>query len=473
MQGVEILTPPIESNRLGTPRVIGQRILKMGCRQFSDTEERIMISSVKTHYDERGSMINNSLRRQTLRFSQIEGAMWSLMVGSFETFVMYYVVKRGVSNHELAVLTTVPVLLGAIANWIVPLLTPTRFLKLGIVVTCIVQILGIVGIIVSIESIDPHWICLSALSLYWIGAMACSPLWIDWISGWLPHDKLGRFLGRRNGFNAFLIVVTYLSIALLLFHFDRAELFIYPFTLAAVSRLISTIMLGIQTTPPYPRIPKSKVEHRESPWMSKPILYVILFTTLFRFVTNVATPFLVPYMMKGLEFNLIQYACLAAMPFIGRAIMFSRWGETLRSHSPLIVLQICMFLVSATCLGWSQLTSLFGLGVIECISGMAWGGFELAGVILMQSFRPGNARALIGLHLALSHLAAIGGALLGAHLLESNLNYIDIIQTSATLRFGVLGLFILVSFKIHPPRLHLKQIQNCLVTVFRQFVPES
>jgi hypothetical protein len=205
-------------------------------------------------------------------------------------------------------------------------------------------------------------------------------------------------------------------------------------------------------------------------WSSKPVIYVILFTTLYRLVSNIATPFLVPYMTKELHFNLIQYAWLVAVPFIGRSIMFSRWGETMRSHSPLIVLQICMLLSASICFGWSQVRSVAGLGSLEFVSGISWGGFELASILLMQSFRPGSARTLIGFHLALQNLAAIGGALFGSYLFSKGFSSPAVIQTSSALRFSVLILFIAVSYQIHTPKAHLRQLQDCLISVYRQFV---
>ena len=154
-----------------------------------------------------------SLRRKTLGFSQLEAGLYALMVGCSETFALYYAVKRGIAQQDFAVISSVPILLGAIANWLIPQFVPTRFVKHALLLTVFTQICGLAGLFHSVGA-ENHfaWILIS-LSLYWIGGLAANPLWIDWMSGWLPQERLSRYLSRRNGFVALMTVIAYLLAA--------------------------------------------------------------------------------------------------------------------------------------------------------------------------------------------------------------------------------------------------------------------
>jgi MFS family permease len=401
-----------------------------------------------------------SLRRSTLKFSQIEGSFAAMMIGSSETFAFYYAVKRDVTQEELALISTVPVLLGAIANWIVPYFTKHRFLKSGVMACVFIQILGLIGLFTSIYSRQPFSIIFISLTLYWIGGLTASPLWIDWISHWLPFGRLGRYLSRRNGFIAMMTVATYLLAAALLFRTDGLAIFRIVFAFAIFCRTVSLVMLLLQPSAPARKPVRESMTPLKKMLSSRKIMGVIFFTSIFRMTSNIATPFFVPYMANQLKFNLMTFAYLSAVPFFGRMLFLPRWGETLRSHSPLIGLQLSMIMISLVCLIWSLATHLGILSMIEFISGISWGGFELITVLMLQEFLPGDARGIIGLHICFLNLAATLGALLGSAFLEANVAWRELFQISAALRLSVVLLFIVVTLKYSRKKIFFSDYTN-------------
>src|SRR5262245_56110437 len=133
-------------------------------------------------------MRSESLRRKSLALSYLEGSLYSVMVGSAETFAIVYAVKRGLSVTEIGFVSTLPILLGAIANWIVPMFVTPQRVKPSILACVSVQVVGIVGLVLSTFTNKPAYPLLISLSLYWIGGAAAGPIWLDWMSNWLPRE---------------------------------------------------------------------------------------------------------------------------------------------------------------------------------------------------------------------------------------------------------------------------------------------
>ncbi|MBN8554580.1 MAG: MFS transporter [Deltaproteobacteria bacterium] len=360
-----------------------------------------------------------------------------MMVGSSETFAFYYAVKRDVTETQLALLTTAPVLLGALCNWLIPYWTKHRHLKGGVLSSVFIQILGLLGLLVSIHLSQPFWTIFISLSLYWMGGLTASPLWIDWISGWLPHGRFGRFYSRRNGFVAMMTVVTYLLASFLLSGENNISIFKIVFSAAIIFRSISLLMLCLQKTAVTRRPIKDSTEPLSAIFRSRLIFGMILFTVLFRYVSNFATPFLTPYMMNELHFDLRAFAWITAVPFLGRMISQSHWGELSRKNLSLPALQVSMIMIAGVCLVWSMAKSIEVLTIAEISSGIFWGAFELFTIVMIQEFLPGDARGIIGFHICLTNLAATLGAMSGAFLLNSHFSFTEVFQISAGLRFCV------------------------------------
>ncbi len=389
-----------------------------------------------------------SLRRRTLRLSIVEGLFYAVMVGTSETFVMFYAVKQGLNEREIGIVATAPVLLGAIANWVFPMIVREKFLKPAILSAISIQILGLLGLFGSVYVAHPFQWIFASLCLYWIGGMASTPFWLDWMIHWLPPERWGRYLSRRTALVALAVLAPFLATASIVYRISSIEIFKWLFLVAAFARFISLLLLSVQASPHPLRRKKQMASTPLSVWKSPPILLTIIFTILFRFVSNIASPYFPPYMIHQLKFPLLYYAILTAVPFIGRSLFLARWGEAIRTFRPFIGLQIAMFMISLICLLWTLTRNLGVLCSIEVFSGIFWGGFELATVLIIQSFSPGNSRTLIGLHVVLMNTATIGGALLGAEWLQQGFSYHDIFRASSFLRFAVTALFVVATLRL-------------------------
>jgi hypothetical protein len=413
---------------------------------------------------------SNSERRRTLLLTYWDGAFTALMIGFSESFAIVWGVKMGLSLVQIGVLSTLPILIGAFAQWIIPPLISNKNLKVGIQLAHLVQITGL-GLLLSLKGNDEiYFQLLIALTFYWVGGMVTGPLWLDWISGWLPHGKFSRFLGKRNSFVAAITLFSFLSAAVLVGGFEREfnpDRFFIIFAGGFTARVVSWIVIWFHSSPPLRKNPTLAIGIQKlSERSRKPVYAIICFTVLFKFVVNIASPFFLPYMFEELKFDLATYVLITAIPFLGRTLYVAKWGEAARQIKPFVGLQIACFGIAANAFFWSLAARPAFLGFVEFLSGVMWGGFDLFVVLIVQNYWPGSARKILGFHLALMSLASLGGAAVGAHILKVNGgDYIALFQTSAGYRALVALGFFLVLRRLKETRVSLKVYGDFMATV--------
>ncbi len=397
--------------------------------------------------------------------SYIEGAFYALMVGTAETFALFYAVKSQLTTSQIAMLSTLPILLGALAQWIVPNRIPNTSLKNAMLGFMGVQILGLCGLLYSFHTTHIYECLLLALSAYWIGGLVCGPLWLDWISAWLGPAAFCRYLSRRNGFVSLLTLVGYLGAALVIYRSQSLEIFQVAFSIGIVARCCSWVTMFFQPSAAISRhsaqSPTVVPNHSES----RVIFWVMTFTVIFKFAVNIASPFFLPYMVNELKFSLLTYVLLTAVPFVGRSLFLASWGEAARSIRPLIGLPITMVGIAVGPVLWTFTQRVEFLTLFEFASGLLWGGFDLCAVLIVQNFWAGNARKFLGMHLALMSLASLLGASLGAELLHSGFSYMDLYLFSSNIRILNALLFILILTRFATTRTSLRVYGDFLSTV--------
>ncbi len=387
--------------------------------------------------------------RQTVKLSHFEGGLYALMVASTESFLFYYVVRQNVSALELAVLSTVPLFLGALAQFFLPRLISEKHLGAGIVWAIIIQIIGVSGILYNVASRFNYFSMLFFVCIHFIGGLLTNPLWIDWAARMIPKRNFRKYMAGRSSYTWYLILFFYLSMALLAQYTSWFKL-VYIFAIGAVARLCS---LGLQTLIirgefssklKAQAIANSKrEEHHTSHEMPKDLKQYIktfmIWTAIFKFGTNVCSPFFVPYMLDDLKLSMLHYVILSSIPFFGRALFFNRWGKAGKSYAAFFGIQLTMLYIAFTPLVWIMTRSYFALICLEIISGIAWGGYELNQVLMIQNFVDNSmkegSRVLLGIHMALSNFFGVLGAITGALFLEAKFTFYEVFWVSSGLRF--------------------------------------
>lgn len=387
------------------------------------------------------------------------------MVGMAESFALFFAVKQGLPLNEIALLSTVPILLGSIAQWTMPIVVPESFLRRAKLFFYWVQIVGLFLLCWATfqKNLFP-WL-FAAMSLYWIGGLSSGPFWLEWIAKEVPAKTFSTFLSKRNAFVSFCTLLAYISSAAYLNSHSANDNFLIVFSLGTAARFASFIFQWIVSSDHIAWKKNCRIQKtHKTPLSFKPIFWMIVFTVIFKFTVNLSSPFFLPYMIKELNFGILEYVALTSVPFLGRFLFLAGWGRASTDLRPFVGLQISCIGIAIVPALWVHLSGLpvyFGL---ELLSGILWGGFELCTILIIQRFLPNNTLKIMGLHMSLMSAASVGGALTGSWLMKLQPSYTQLFMVSTGMRMLVAVTMVIAFLKIPETRTSLKVYGEYLST---------
>lgn len=403
----------------------------------------------------------------TLNLSHLEGGLYALMMASIENFLFYYAVERGVSATELGLLATMPLALGAIGQYFLPALVTEKGLGPWVIWTMFLQVTGVIGITLHAFFPLPFVFLLISTILFYLGGMSSSPLWIDWAQNLIPKRNFRYYVARRNSYTWALILIFFVSFALLnkFFGLKLSSIFV----VGALARIFSgCLQIFIQKSAyvnyreRHLKDMKHLVSQRElnfkkrfftftelnslSVDLKKAIIVFLFVTAFFKFGVQIAGPYFVDYMVKDLKLDMLSFVILYSIPSLGRALFFKNWSRLSSNHFIFQTLSFQILYLAIIPLIWTVSKSLWFLIPMEVIAGCFWGGFEYMSVLFIQNSLGKNSRKFIGINMALASVCGLFGALLGAKLFDLGLDYHGVMTASFFGRFGVWLILVFLIF---------------------------
>ena len=407
--------------------------------------------------------------KQTVKLSHFEGALFALMVASTENFLNYYAIKQNITSFQLALLATIPLLCGAIAQVVIPKLISEKNLAASIVWTMLIQVVGVLGILYTVYEKFSYINLLVYGCIYFIGGQSSTPLWIDWASRIIPRRNFRKYMANRSEFTWYLILFFYVSFALLSQYTSWFKI-ITVFIVGALARILSCTVQYFIIRRPFPlRALKHEGDHDHrlvDHTTKKLINWFILITSIFRMAVVMSGPFFYPYMLNELKLSMTHFVLLSSMPFLGRAIFFSRWGKSGTHYSAFWGVIVAGLYISIIPLIWTVSRNFYFLLGFEIISGIFWGGLELNQVLMIQNFIHHKSRVYLGVHMALINILAVAGAILGSYWLSQNYSYFTVFRLSALCRLLSIFLLIIAARQLVPSEFKIISLKNYLRSVF-------
>jgi len=403
--------------------------------------------------------------RRLIRSSYLEGALYAVMVGMAEAFALFFAVKREMPLDELAILSTLPILMGSVSQWLMPVIVPPHKLRSSKLFFSLVQIAGLTLLCVATQQENLFPWMTAALSLYWIGGLSAGPFWLEWISKEVPSKAFGSFLSKRNAFVSICTLIAYISAAAFLNNNTQARDFLIVFALGTIARFASFIcqwMLS-RATIDWSR-KKNYGRPHKTPLPFKPILWMIVLTVLFKFAVSVSSPFFLPFMVKELKFGIIEYVSLTSIPFLGRFLFLAGWGRASDSIRPFLGVQISSLGIAFIPALWVWLPNFWLYAGLELLSGVLWGGFELCTILILQRFLQKNTLRMMGIHMSLMSAASVIGALTGSWLMKSQNSFQELFLISSGARIVIAIAMILIFLRIPSTKTKLKVYAQYLTT---------
>ncbi|MBF0264701.1 MAG: hypothetical protein HQL46_05465 [Gammaproteobacteria bacterium] len=326
-----------------------------------------------------------------LNHSIKDGSAYSIMTGAGESYLSAYAIHLRFSEPQLAILASLPPLLGALSQifsvWLYQRWSIARrkIILFGAIGQALIWLpIMLIPLLLEGDLSTALIICVVA---YYLFGHIISPHWPAMMKPLVPEKIRGQFFSRRTrlttlaSFSALVIAGAVLEWAEL----SDAALtgFLLLFTLAGVARLISSYYLS--------RLPDKCAQHQQSgntinfivplwkieTWKSPFGSFIACYGGI-SFATAIAAPFFAIYLLRDLQFGYIEFMAITASSVFMQFLTLNGWGRVSDAFGNRLILMITGWMIPLTPLLWIFSENFFYLLMVQAFAGLAWGGFSLS-----------------------------------------------------------------------------------------------
>jgi MFS family permease len=404
--------------------------------------------------------------RRDLRLSTADAMLFSVMVGCGEAYFVAFALAIGLGETLAGLLSSIPVLAGALLQlagpWAVARL---KSHKRWVVLTAGLQCLSFIPMIVAaLVGSMPAWLMFVSVGIYWALNLGGGPAWNTWIGTVVPTQVRAQFFATRTRAAQFVLLCSLVGAGLALHfgksHFGEGErpgyitMYAVLFVVAGLARAGSTWCHSRISEPiPMPH-DQRKVPFRS--FLKGPNAVsggrLLLYMLCLQVCVQVSGPFFGPYMLKQLELDYTVFAGLLCCSYLGRVLampLIGRFAKRFGAGNLLWVGGLGILPLSAI---WVLSPSPYYLVGVQLLSGVLWGCYEMATMLLLLESIPANERtSVLTTQNALNAVTVVIGATAGAilfHLLgEGVYAYHTLFIVSAALRLGT----VIMLARVHKP----------------------
>lgn len=381
---------------------------------------------------------SHAQRRRGLVASVVEGALHAVMVGVSESYLGALAVELGHGDVAIALLVTLPILVGALAQLTAGRLGDRIGRRRLVLIGAALQAASHVGFwwIASTRE-DDFLALLLAKVAFWTSGMMIVPAWSAWMARLTEGMGRERYFARRGATTAAALLVTFLFAGFFLESGRRAGdalgAFAVMFVVGLVARAVS--LGGFFLMPPMERLDTSAQPSLRAV-IARSRLRTPVYLAAMTFGTYLSAPFFTPYMLRVLELDFERYAALIATATLTKVVAFPLLHRAAVRFGLPRVLLVSGIGVAVVPLAWSWTTEFGWLMAAQVLSGAAWSGVELASFqLLLDSADDDHRTGLMGLSSAMSGAMQVTAALVGSALLVTLVHdYVLVFVISAAAR---------------------------------------
>ncbi|MFA5258654.1 MAG: MFS transporter [Candidatus Pacearchaeota archaeon] len=334
----------------------------------------------------------DDLKKQSRSYSIREGIFSTIKDSVSVNYITPFAVAINSPNYMIGFLSSIPGLLGPVSEWRSSrligkyprkklVLTAALFEILTWIPLILISLLYYYGIITSFLPL----MLLIFFSLYTIAANAGSPAWFSWIGDLVDENQRGRWFGKRTAIFGLVTIVSTITAAFLLDFLKSNNLtlfgFIALFLIAMISRTVSRYYLSKHYEP----VIKIEKEHyfsfftfiKKSPYNN--FGRFAIFKALLNGATAIAGPFFVVYMLKDLQFSYLTMIIVQMSGTFFTLLFVNYWGKFSDRYGNYEVFLITLIIIAICPITWTlNKNPVYLMFVPQLLSGLGWGGFNLA-----------------------------------------------------------------------------------------------
>ena len=373
----------------------------------------------------------------------LEGALHAVMVGVAESYLGAFAVELGHGPRRLALLSTLPLLAGAVIQLLSPVLCAVLGSRKRLVVAGALgqtASLGALFVIAVSGSTSLPALLLAQLG-YWVSSGAMSPAWNAWMANLTVHTERPRYFARRSGINQLALLVAFGAAGCVLHHAGASVLrcFVALFAVAFCARLASAVALVGQADlepPKRLRLADAQVAPRARQAWQQSDFQIATYLCALAFGTHLAAPFFTPYMLRELSLDYKSFAALSATSILAKAVAFSCCHRIAARVGLERLLTWAGAGVALTPFIWACSSEVGVLIFAHLLGGAVWAAVEYSSYQLLLDQAPTDLTAeFFSISNCMTGLAQVTGALCGGFLLSRSIaSYHELFSLSALAR---------------------------------------
>lgn len=394
-----------------------------------------------------------------------DGLAYSLMVGLGESYLTAYALARGFSEFSASLISTLPLLAGAVFQLFAPLgILWLKSYRRWVILVATGQALCLWLLAGTTLLAFPSYILIfTFIALYWAAGMAVGPAWNSWLAELIPTRVRTAFFARRSQWCHAFTFIGLISGGIVLQFTHSASRAISNFTilflLAGFARLISVYFLSRHSSTDIHTSDTQTVSFKKMVriFTESPLKRLLIFLLLFQTAINFSAGLFSPYMLAELRLDYTHYMILLASSLAMRFVTL-QFAKPILAHIPL---RRMFFLSLTVCalvpIFWTQTTRFADLIVLQVVAGFGWGFYELIAFLILFNELPMRDRTTV---LTFYNLLQTTGIVIGAvcggfffkYLGQTTSSYYFVFETSTYLR--LLALLALPGFPL--ARIHIR-----------------
>jgi MFS family permease len=364
------------------------------------------------------------LARRALVISNVDGCFYALMVGVSESYFGAMAVELGHRDTALALLLTVPMLIGSVTQLLAgPLTAALGARKRLVLLGASVQALSMLGLyLIAAHGVRALWPLLWTETLYYVSVLMVGPPWGSWMAELTEGRQRERYFARRAALLQVALLCAFGAAGAVLQAAGtdahaKLRAFAILYLCGFAFRLASTCMLALQ-----PDIESNVPSVKQS----VAAIQIAADTADFRVAgylamlmlgSHLAVPFFTPYMLRTLALDYRTYAGLIAIPIVVKALFFPMMHPLSQRYGMRALLLWSGCIVVTLPALWVVFDGVLGLSCVQALSGLGWGGLEYASYqLLLVSAREDCRVEFLSLASTMSSSGQLVGGMTGGFL---------------------------------------------------------
>jgi MFS family permease len=364
--------------------------------------------------------------RGDLRAILGEGAASSIMVGVGESYLPAFALAMGMGQVAAGLITTIPLLAGALLQLISPV--GVRFFgshRRWVVLCAVLQACSFVPLcLAALLGSMPTLAVFVVAAVYWGSGLGTSPAWSTWIDTLVPPRIRAHYFSRRTRVCQIATLLGFVAGGVSLQIGDWADrrlmAFALVFLLASICRAVSAALLASQSEPRPQANGHRQVSMAEfftrlrRAGDGRLLFYFLSVQT----AAQIAGPYFTPYMLGPMQLSYATYVSLIGISFAAKAFSlpaFGRFAHRFGTRKLLWLGGLGIVPISGL---WVISNSFPFLVLVQVLAGVTWAAYELAMLLLFfETIRPEERTSILTTFNFANSLATAAGSLLGGGLL--------------------------------------------------------